>query len=34
VYCESSDANKNVSNAQRSIRLTALPCGGHFFDPM
>jgi hypothetical protein len=33
VCCESSDANKNVSKAQRSIRVAALTCGSHFFDP-
>jgi hypothetical protein len=32
VCCESGDANKNVSNAQRSIRVVALPYCGHFFD--
>ena len=32
VCCESGDANKNVSNAQRSIRVAALPYCGHFFD--
>src|ERR1700730_16011420 len=33
VCCESGDGNKNVSNAQCSIRVAALPYGGHFFDP-
>jgi len=33
VCCESGDANKNVSNAQRSIRVAALPYGGPFFYP-
>jgi hypothetical protein len=32
VCGESGDANKNVSNAQRSIRVAALPYCGHFFD--
>jgi hypothetical protein len=26
-------SDKNVSNAQRSIHVAALPYGGHFFDP-
>jgi hypothetical protein len=32
VYCESRDANKNVNNAQRSIRAAALPKAAIFFD--